>query len=413
MNNRILDFILFAHYRKEDLEKIQESVDRDNTRNLSFYTIITLMYFGISLITSMFIASMSENVIPYTVSFIGTLFIFIIFKLKQHKSHRFIIVMVCCYQVVLLGSALLMTLSSPDQLTLMLIVFFILIPVSFVDQPYRFIYIDLIIIVLYFLLAHRFKVEAILIIDGIDIIVFSTVGIVCGANVNKMKYERYFYEQDALELVEMKLKQKENELFVKEAEVSNARMQIMLSQIKPHFLYNSLTAISSLCDSNPEKAKQVTIDFSKYLRANLSGITEKHLVLFERELEYVEAYLRIEKARFEELLEVEYEIGPVDFMVPSLTIQPIVENAVKHGLGRKVEGGTLRIATSESEERWIVCIEDNGEGFDSHQLAEDSELHIGIKNVRERLKTQISGELHIQSELGKGTKVEIVIPKER
>lgn len=191
-----------------------------------------------------------------------------------------------------------------------------------------------------------------------------------------------------------------------------AQVAIMLSQIQPHFLYNSLSAIAYECRDNKE-AEETVNSFSRYLRANMDSLTEKNLIPFNRELEHVKNYLKIEKLRFGENLEVEYKIETEDFMLPPLTVQPIAENAVRHGLSKKRGVGTLLIATFEDESNYTIRIKDNGIGFDINGKASDERSHVGISNVRYRLETMCEGTLEIVSEIGTGTTATIKIPKKR
>jgi len=197
----------------------------------------------------------------------------------------------------------------------------------------------------------------------------------------------------------------------KERELSESRTAMMLSQIQPHFLYNALTAITRLCDIDPEKAKKTTMDFSDYLRGNMDLFTQKDPVPFASELHHSQVYTNIEKVRFGDKLNVEYDIETDNFLIPSLTLQPLVENAVKHGVGKKREGGTVHLSTHETAKGWYVTVTDDGVGFDLAQTQSDGRSHIGIDNVRSRLAAQSGGSLTITSVLGTGTTAEIFLPK--
>ena len=205
--------------------------------------------------------------------------------------------------------------------------------------------------------------------------------------------------------------------FVREHEddlKAQQRIQIMLSQIQPHFLYNTLSAIQYLCNHNPEAAGAMTEKFSRYLLGNMSALRDDGEIPFARELEHTQIYLAIEQSRYEDLLQIEYDITCTDFKLPTLTLQPIVENAVRHGARGKKGTGTVIIATREHPDRYEITVSDDGPGFDPEApaLADDGREHIGIANVRDRLK-QIGGDLHIRSERGKGTLVTIEIPKKQ
>ena len=199
-------------------------------------------------------------------------------------------------------------------------------------------------------------------------------------------------------------------------EKENARLQIeiMLSQIKPHFLYNSLGAIEELCESDPQMAKNAIITFSRYLRGNMTSIGSAGAIPFERELSHTRFYLELEQIRFEDALQVEYDISCTDFYIPTLTLEPLVENAVRHGIRRNEDGrGTVRISTREFADRFEVSVMDDGPGFDPDRLPEDGHPHVGLSNVRERLLEVCEGSLKIESSPAHGTTVLIVLPKKR
>ena len=187
------------------------------------------------------------------------------------------------------------------------------------------------------------------------------------------------------------------------------RNALMLSQINPHFVYNTLSTIASMCDISPKQAKYLTIDISQYLRRHIGTLTSEELIPFEQELEHVACYLKIEKARFRERLNVIYSIGCKEFNIPPLSVQPIVENAIKHGITKKIEGGTIKICTYEEDECYVVEIIDDGVGFE----AESTVLHVGLQNVRSRIATMCRGELTVKSTVGVGTRVTIEIPKKK
>ena len=195
------------------------------------------------------------------------------------------------------------------------------------------------------------------------------------------------------------------------AELAESRISIMLSQIQPHFLYNCLNSIYYLCESNPKAARTAISEFSAYLRGNMNSLTSTSPVPFYKELDHLKNYIALEKMRFEDTLNVEWDIHTKDFMIPALTVQPLVENAVKHGICKSENGGTVRISTAESEDFYEVKVTDNGDGFDISEVSADGKAHTGIENVRNRLEKMCGGELIITGEKGKGTTAVIRIPK--
>lgn len=200
------------------------------------------------------------------------------------------------------------------------------------------------------------------------------------------------------------------ERWKKEAE--NSRTAIMLSQIKPHFLHNSLGVIQELCHTEPLAAEDAIGNFAQYLRGNMGALESDQLIPFKKELEHAKCYLEIEKLRFGDQLKVLIYAKEVRFKLPALTIQPLVENAVRHGARKREDGGTVTLSTEEYPDHYEVCIQDDGPGFDPDCPPDDDKLHVGIANVRERLQRMCRGELQIESTPGVGTKVTIILPKE-
>ncbi|MGN1319229.1 MAG: sensor histidine kinase, partial [Lachnospirales bacterium] len=187
------------------------------------------------------------------------------------------------------------------------------------------------------------------------------------------------------------------------AELQSSRISLMLSQIKPHFLYNCISAISELCRKNPDKAREALADFSDYLRLNMESINCKELIHFSRELRHIEKYIKLEKMRFGDDLNIIYDIQVEDFFLPPLVVQPLVENAVKHGICMSENGGTVTIRTQRDGDKIIITISDDGVGFDVYLPLDKNEKHIGIQNVRKRLEYTVRGTLEIKSVKGEGT----------
>lgn len=205
--------------------------------------------------------------------------------------------------------------------------------------------------------------------------------------------------------------QKELELAKEEEKNKDAQIKLMLSQIKPHFVYNSLSSISTLISIDPEKAQNALDDFTEYLRTNISSLTETKLIPFESELKHIETYVSLEKMRFSDRINIVYDVQATDFDVPPLSIQPIVENAIKHGILKKLEGGTLTLKTFETADAYIVEITDDGIGFSIDDVRFDDNRHFGLKNIQYRLEKMCRSELRVESEIGKGTKVSITFHK--
>ena len=207
-----------------------------------------------------------------------------------------------------------------------------------------------------------------------------------------------------------KAKELETEKIVLNAQLAESRVSTMMSQIRPHFIYNTLGSIEQLCNLDPPKAGELVHNFAKYLRGNFRELDNPKPILMSQEMEHVRHYVNIENVRFPDMT-FSFEMNSGDFYIPALTVQPIVENAIKHGLMKLQNGGTIRVQSYETETHYCVSVEDDGAGFDTNVLL-DKRNHLGIRNIRGRLKAMVNGTLEIESEEGTGTTVVIKIPKE-
>ena len=193
-------------------------------------------------------------------------------------------------------------------------------------------------------------------------------------------------------------------------EIAHQRASIMVLQMRPHFIYNTMTSIYYLCDQDAQKARQVTMDFTTYLRKNFTAIASEAPIPFTEELEHARAYLAVEQAQFEESISVEYDTPHLTFRVPPLTLQPIVENCVKHGRDPDGEPLHIRIQTRKTNSGSELLVEDNGPGYHPE---DDDRPHIALKNLRERLEMMCGGTMTIRFREEGGTEVRITIPDQR
>ena len=202
----------------------------------------------------------------------------------------------------------------------------------------------------------------------------------------------------------------ERNLMQKEVELSDSKVKLMMGQIQPHFIFNSLQAIQELCAENPEKAEQSVHDFSKYLRGNLDALSCTHLITFEKELSHIRAYIALEQADPGRTFEMIYDLEVKDFKVPALSVQPMVENAVRHGLTSCRENGRVILQTRETEKEYLIRVMDNGKGFKGITQKQKERQQVGLENVRTRLEVQCRGRLEIKRS-DRGVVVTIHIPK--
>ncbi len=194
-------------------------------------------------------------------------------------------------------------------------------------------------------------------------------------------------------------------------ELSELNMSLMLSQIQPHFLYNALNTIKYLIKKDQKTAETALINFSSYLRANMDSLSHREPVPLETELSHVRNYAAIELLRFEDRLNIVYDIRSKSFRLPALTIQPLVENAIKHGVNQKPDGGTVTISAYEDEKNYYVKVADDGAGYDPLTLPDNSRSHIGLENIRSRLDYMLGAWIDVSSKIGIGTDITVTIPK--
>ncbi len=201
----------------------------------------------------------------------------------------------------------------------------------------------------------------------------------------------------------------EIELRSKDEELRGIKTQALINQIRPHFIFNTLASINMICDSDPKRAMELTANFNNYLQANFSAISTTEPVPFETELDHTKAYLSVENALYVDKLHVDYDTEYLDFSLPPLTLQPLVENSVKHGVGRTHKEGHISIRTRKVAGGAEILVEDDGPSISIE--SKDNEVHVGLKNVTERLKIMCGGKLTVGIKPGNGNIVTIFIPQ--
>ena len=195
--------------------------------------------------------------------------------------------------------------------------------------------------------------------------------------------------------------------FRQQQKIANQHANVMVLQMRPHFICNTMMGIYYLCDQDPQKAKQVTLDFTTYLRKNFTAIASEDTVPFTAELEHTRAYLAVEQAQFEDSLFVSFDTPHTMFRVPPLTLQPIVENAVKHGMRMSSAPIHISVVTRMTDAGSEIIVEDDGPGF---SRADNNEPHIALDNIRQRLDMMCGGKLTITPREEGGTSVKVTIP---
>ena len=193
-------------------------------------------------------------------------------------------------------------------------------------------------------------------------------------------------------------------------EIAHQRASVMVLQMRPHFIYNTMVTIYHLCKLDADKAQQVTLDFTNYLRQNFSAIASEHTVPFADELRHTQAYLAVEQAMHEDSLFVEMDTPHTFFRVPPLTLQPLVENAVKHGMDTDGKPLHILVKTRQTDDGSEITVENDGPDF---VPADDDEPHIALNNIRQRIEMMCKGTLTITPRSGGGTVVTVVIPERK
>jgi two-component system sensor histidine kinase ChiS len=198
--------------------------------------------------------------------------------------------------------------------------------------------------------------------------------------------------------------------------VISSELAFLQAQIKPHFLYNALNTAIAVCPDEPEKTMQLLTELSRYLRASFNFKNRDQLTTLQKELELIESYLYLEKARFDERLKVEYEIDEDCLvLIPPLSIQPLIENAIRHGIMQRAAGDTVRIVIKETDQGINVTVSDDGVGIKPERLLtlladERASDGVGLRNINSRLLALFGKGLQLESEWTQGTIVSFNVP---
>lgn len=194
------------------------------------------------------------------------------------------------------------------------------------------------------------------------------------------------------------------------AAMTERKINMMITRIEPRFLNEALISIESI-EGNPEETRRAIAMFRKYLHENVNTISQVMPIAFRDELDHVRIYTDLEKLRFKEKVNVIYDIRAEDFKLPSMTVQMMVENAIKHGITQREGGGTVTVTSEELKDAFRITVTDDGVGFDVNAPRDTSRSHIGLDNLESRLKSTVNGTFEITSTPGEGTVAVVTIPK--
>ncbi|MBR3317726.1 MAG: histidine kinase [Atopobiaceae bacterium] len=198
-----------------------------------------------------------------------------------------------------------------------------------------------------------------------------------------------------------------DQYMVLQQETAQQRARIAVLQMRPHFIHNTMTSIYYLCEQDPKEAQRITMDFNTYLRKNFNAIVKDETIPFAEELEHTRAYLAVEQAQYASKLVIEFDVSHEQFLLPPLTLQPLAENAVKHGMRPETVPLHVTIQSRKVGSTSEVIVEDNGPGFDP-AIADNP--HTTLANIRQRLEMMCGGRLEFDPREGGGTVARITIP---
>ena len=236
--------------------------------------------------------------------------------------------------------------------------------------------------------------------NNVFIILALPAAIICNVILSFVSY--YKYQHEALA--------RTKKLLELERYASQTQMAMLSSQIQPHFLYNTLLTIQELCMTNPAEASRVIVRFSNYIRHNIDFMNYAELIPFGKEEDHIENFMYIQEVRFQDKLSYEADIQVRDFMIPPLSVQPLLENAIKYGVRSKLDGGYARLKVYENAAGIHIVVSNSGMGFDKDKLRAGHSL----ENIRTRLASLLNAQLIINSkEDREGTSIEIFIPSDR
>lgn len=257
-------------------------------------------------------------------------------------------------------------------------------------------------------IKHVFIVAAIVPVFGITGGLFvskvslNNIMVTLSALLIYMIYERNKTEitvQNAYELEKTRVELIEKQLVIEQnkQELQENKIRLLVAQIQPHFIFNSLMALQAKCTDNPELYNGIN-SFGKYLRANFEAMTDNDLIPFTDELKNIKAYVQLEMMNYGDKLRVEYDIELDQFMLPAFCVEPLVENAIRYGVGTYEKGGLVQIMVRDEPDCIQIEVKDDGSGGNRLTDAQEGRKSIGLENVRLRLKALDMGELSVSQD---------------
>lgn len=331
----------------------------------------------------------------YTLFFLVSLAFGIILLINYKNFKNAIVFTYIMFGFIYLFAAILGTVYNHDKYSAIYIGIAILLELLIMDRPWHIGTFAGFMNSIFILLTFTNKPFEIAFVDTVNSIIMLTIG-----------YLMVFFNTGN---VIINIQNKENEI---NSIIKENKMQITASQVKPHFIFNALTTIQYLCKTDPKSAEQTVSHLAKYIRTNMESVDNNTLIPFQSELDHLQNYLYIEKLRYDDRLDIKYNIEvPTDFLIPFFSIQPLVENAIRHGIAKRENGGTVTISAYEKDNSYIIKIIDNGIGFNPKKRLYDGKQHFGLEIVRSRIEGLCGGKFTIESLVGIGTTSIIQLPK--
>lgn len=383
---------------EEQISSVKVDIDEYNYNRLLFvvgvFACVSLISLGFTLYQFLYENAVAINVISFLLSCV---FIFFLYKFADF-SRKHIQVLAVFQMTVAMVVTVAIDALGPTDLAVLYAPIVLLYMCIYIERPYRMYSYFIVWEIIFVCIASHYKQPYELYTDILDTVIFTIFAMLISYHINKIKVQSFY---NIYGLREVKLKEANLRL-------KNAELDLLQRQISPHFIYNTMNAMSGLCKQDPAKADELINLFAKYLRSNIDTMGNKKLVTFKQELDNVSCFVNIISIRYQEEYDLIYNLQVTDFEIPIFSLEPIVENAIVHGLRNTDKDKYIFITTKRDENKIHIVIKDNGKGFEANH--ENGHLSTGLKNVAYRLEILLQAKLEINSQVGMGTSVDIWIP---
>ena len=394
---------LFLNHTEQELAAFNDQITLDNLQYLHDYC---LLFIPLYFVTGMICwyrqdLHMRQNLLLAVLILLLIQAALMLRRMIRKKQRKYSRVLCTAFIMMLYASAVYYDrVLHPESISVMQCIALVGIGSLFDGYPRINLNMTVGALLISLLIEHQYARETVLFANTFNYIFSALLGCYIGWYRSKNHYESLIHQKEQAE-----------------AQERESRVRIMLSQIQPHFMCNVLSTISVLCDLDVEQAKLAIDQLCSVIRGNIdAAVGSAQMIPIARELEQVKNYAALEQMRFGKKLKIIYDIADINFLLPSLTIQPILENAVNHGVGNKPGGGTVTITIREEEDANLIIIHDDGCGVNADRIEDipikkDGREHLGLASVKERVSLLTGGSVSFHSRSGEGTSVCITIPK--